>query len=593
MRILYLGFCVLATYGLVLGRPSEDSNEDDTSYEEGESKSLIPLPSKRALEMVGVKFIDALIKKGQVEMAKGAFKTQLDVLEKVNPKQFEKYKEMSVDELATDAVMQQAEMAKLQPKTGNPFVDMLNENGIPIASSLKGIEQAIKTQQEMENQDPAEQVAQAVFEKFQKQILPGLVANIIAGRNPFKMPQQPRPMQAPPSEIHRQALMMANYPTQSNVPSDNFIRRAPISDDSEVSLSELRAKLAESPRLRQLLMSDEVSSMLHARQHDEPIDVNWAERSSNRRYKDSDVPREEETAAGLDGKAAIVLGIHDVYSEKDVKESEYKENIRRAPLALSTDLLNTLQKNDELKKALTRMTYRVNDVEKYLAPKPLMINPKAQPGYFIPRKLPQRPRKMLPLLIGMASSEVEEIRRMPSSQRIEPRSSRVIQNLKNNPNIAPLFMDDFLEEKLTGRQVLTNEQKGKLRYKTIKAYPRLFSSKTLKPIDAKVTQMIEERPVPPLFWKPKGRHTRLRWTGATEKEIPGVGGRFILPSLDPTMPALNTAYSTQGRAREEWDSTFKIPNTWSPGDEAGFSVEHKSKRFVGGNAGVDMPAAGF
>lgn len=65
---------------------------------------------------------------------------------------------MSVEELAADAVMQQAEMAKLQPKTGNPMVDMLNENGIPIASSLKGIEQAIKTQKELETQDPSEQV---------------------------------------------------------------------------------------------------------------------------------------------------------------------------------------------------------------------------------------------------------------------------------------------------------------------------------------------------------------------------------------------------------------------------------------------------
>lgn len=30
---------------------------------------------------------DALIKKGQMEMAKGAFKTQLEVLEKVHPEQ--------------------------------------------------------------------------------------------------------------------------------------------------------------------------------------------------------------------------------------------------------------------------------------------------------------------------------------------------------------------------------------------------------------------------------------------------------------------------------------------------------------------------
>ena len=38
-----------------------------------------------------------------------------------------------------------------------------------------------------------------------------------------------------------------------------------------------------------------------------------------------------------------------------------------------------------------------------------------------------------------------------------------------------------------------------------------------------VTQDIEERPVPPLFFEPKGKHTRLRWTGANEREIPGLG----------------------------------------------------------------------
>lgn len=63
-----------------------------------------------------------------------------------------------MEKLAAEAVMQQAEMARLQPKTGNRFVDMLHENGIPIGTSLKGLEQAIKTQREIENSDPTEQV---------------------------------------------------------------------------------------------------------------------------------------------------------------------------------------------------------------------------------------------------------------------------------------------------------------------------------------------------------------------------------------------------------------------------------------------------
>lgn len=32
------------------------------------------------------------------------------------------------------------------------------------------------------------QIFKAILEKFQKQILPGIVANAIAGRNPFQMP---------------------------------------------------------------------------------------------------------------------------------------------------------------------------------------------------------------------------------------------------------------------------------------------------------------------------------------------------------------------------------------------------------------------
>ncbi|VDN37685.1 unnamed protein product [Cylicostephanus goldi] len=144
---------------------------------------------------------------------------------------------------------------------------------------------------------------------------------------------------------------------------------------------------------------------------------------------------------------------------------------------------------------------------------------------------------------------------------------------------------------MTFREILSPEQKGKRPVKQIKAFPRLFGSKTYNPIDGKVSQVIEERPVPPLVWTPSGRHTRLRWVGATEKEIPGLGGRFILPSLDPTMPAVNTAYSTQGRARDEWDTTLKIPNAWQAGDDVGFSVKSKSQRFIGGNGGFDMPAA--
>ncbi|EYC34084.1 hypothetical protein Y032_0001g235 [Ancylostoma ceylanicum] len=561
--------------------------------EETTTESLIPLPSRDAIEQIGARFLDALIKKGQMEMAKGAFKTQLEVLEKVHPEQYEKYKKLKVEDLAADAVMQQAEMAKLQPKTGNAMIDMLNENGIPISSSLKGLEQAIKTQKEMETQDPSEQIAKAVLEKFQQQILPGLVANMIAGRNPFKIPQQMRTAQAEPAEIRRMALQTAEqrvsdtYDQQSPV-ARNSRRYSEDTDESFVDEDARRGlvhRLRSSPRLRALLENPDVASVLSYRKlRDEPL------RGRPLAGGEEDIVKQSK----LDTKSALVLGLHDMFEEADdnPKEQETGE-IRRSPFSLSPAFVNSLKSNNEVKEALEKIKYRVDDVEKYLSPKPLILNPKPQPGYFVPRKLPTRPRKMLPLVVGVDPEEEDEIRRTDNGQPtgFMHKKSRVLSNLQNNPNIAPLFMDGNLEEILSGREILTPEQKGKRPVKQIKAYPRLFGSKTYTPMDGKVSQIIEERAVPPLVWTPKGRHTRLRWVGATEKEIPGIGGRFILPSLDPTMPAVNTAYSTQGRARDEWDTMFKIPNAWQAGDDVGFSVKSKSQRFVGGNGGFDMPAA--
>uniref|UniRef100_A0A914QTT1 Uncharacterized protein n=1 Tax=Panagrolaimus davidi TaxID=227884 RepID=A0A914QTT1_9BILA len=109
-------------------------------------------------------------------------------------------------------------------------------------------------------------------------------------------------------------------------------------------------------------------------------------------------------------------------------------------------------------------------------------------------------------------------------------------------------------------------------------------------MDMKVKQVIEEREIPPLFYIPTGRHTRLRWTGATEKEIPGLGTRLVLPSFDPTMPAINSVMSTQGKRRDEYDSTFKIPNYWSPGDVFGIDAKTVQESLIGGDGTVDFPA---
>ncbi|EGT60358.1 hypothetical protein CAEBREN_19911 [Caenorhabditis brenneri] len=589
----------------------------------------LPLaPSMEALELMGVQFVDALIKKGQMEMAKGAFKTQLEVLEKVHPDQFDKYKKLKVEDLAADAVMQQAEMSKLQPKTGNAFIDMLNGNGIPIGSSIRGLEDAIRTQRDMENTDPSEQIAKAVLDKFQTQILPGLVANMIAGRNPFKMPQQMRKAQAAPSSVLQQAMAQRamlgrNAPGMMNNRVDQRMQQREQEEDDEEDEEEedtvprrsggvpqseaehqrrdLARRLRNSPRLKGLLQNAEVQSLLsYQRMRDSPLSKR---RPLAMNDDDENTFKAMEARAKLDQKSQLVLGFHgfgDLDDEDDDEEDENSidpsaNSFRRAPLRLSSGFVEKLKSNDELRNALDRIKYRVDDVEKYLEPKPMDFNPKPQPGYFVPRKIPTRPRKMLPLLIGSDPKTQENIRRFPSPEWKIAKESRVLTNLKNNPSLAALFMDEKLENTLRGRQLLTDEQKGRTRVKTIRALPRLFGAPTAKAelIDAKVTQDIEERPVPPLFWEPKGKHTRLRWTGANEREIPGLGSRFILPSLDPTMPALNTAFSTQGRARDEWDTMFKIPNNWNPGDEVGFKMNSKTKRFVGGNGAFDMPALGL
>lgn len=85
MRPWLLLFCLLFLLPIYARRDSEEESDEEAT------KSPIPLPSRRAIEMVGVRFLDALIKKGQMEMAKGAFKTQLEVLEKVHPEQVDLY----------------------------------------------------------------------------------------------------------------------------------------------------------------------------------------------------------------------------------------------------------------------------------------------------------------------------------------------------------------------------------------------------------------------------------------------------------------------------------------------------------------------
>ncbi|GMT29222.1 hypothetical protein PFISCL1PPCAC_20519, partial [Pristionchus fissidentatus] len=69
------------------------------------------MPSRDVIENTLLGLMDGLIKSGQIELAKSAFKTQLDVIKKIRPEQYDKYKKMGVESMAADAVMKQAEAA--------------------------------------------------------------------------------------------------------------------------------------------------------------------------------------------------------------------------------------------------------------------------------------------------------------------------------------------------------------------------------------------------------------------------------------------------------------------------------------------------
>ncbi|GMT29220.1 hypothetical protein PFISCL1PPCAC_20517 [Pristionchus fissidentatus] len=307
---------------------------------------------------------------------------------------------------------------------------------------------------------------------------------------------------------------------------------------------------------------------------------------------------DEVTGTGLDSKSNLLLGLFEGDNEEEGSAAD-KIDIRRAPSSypstaplytIRSSLMAALAQKPEIRRALSKLRVRSDRVDELLRPKPFPFPDNKNAGFIRPREIPKRPRKMLPLIIG--ANRDEFLRRAPQKGDTVSYRSRVIDNMMNNPNIAPLFMDRGLMKKLVGRPMLSDEDKGRVRRRILVTHPRFASNGGGKE-DERVVQTVEERAVPSLFGMPKGRHTRIRWTGARESEVPGVGGRFIIPSLDPTRPALNTAISTQGRFRDEWDTTWKVPNTWQPGDEVRFSMKQKTQRFIGGDGNADMPAAGF
>uniref|UniRef100_A0A0N4ZFN9 Protein kinase domain-containing protein n=1 Tax=Parastrongyloides trichosuri TaxID=131310 RepID=A0A0N4ZFN9_PARTI len=558
---------------------------------------------------------------------------------------YEKYRKIPIEQLASDAVFEQAQQAKMQPRTGNKFIDMLHENGIPIGSSLKGIEQALRTQKEMENNDPTEQIAKAVFEKFQKQILPGLVANMIAGKNPFQMPGGGGPM---PRTMAQGAMTMnpSDPPLgtelakhfresfQKNIErlqTNQFAMNPIIAERLDTNIRKSDKKYLSNENEDDYIDdSSEQPELSVPLSHNKPkIDDRYPEvENFDDVFKRRRRPREADLEASInqfiasDPKAALVLGLNDIDIDKN---DGMLTDVRQSPIDLSTSM------KKELEPMMTEeeISYALSDPEDLLAPiKPLM-NPNPQAGYVTPRKNPKRPRKMLPLMIGVAKDDniFDNMKKQPlpniddsyenddeptstltttSEKRKSPikietstdnkQHSRVLENLKNNPGLVALFEGTDLAEKLDKPSFMSDSQRGYTRGNAITTYPRMYSAKIYgeEPTiyDKKTKQIVEEREIPPLFFVPKGRHTRLRWTTATEQEIPGIGSRFIVPSLDPTRPAINSVMSTQGKERNEYETTWKIPNGWNSGDIFGISMNSKTEKLIGGDGIVDFPAMG-
>uniref|UniRef100_A0A0K0DS94 Protein kinase domain-containing protein n=1 Tax=Strongyloides stercoralis TaxID=6248 RepID=A0A0K0DS94_STRER len=549
--------------------------------------------------------------------------------------EYEKYRKIPIEQLASDAVFEQAEQAKLQPKTGNRFIDMLHENGIPIGSSLKGIEQALKTQREIENNDPTEQIAKAVFEKFQKQILPGLVANMIAGKNPFQMPGG-----GPMTRMMAQAPTVVNPndpPLGSELGKylkDNFEKSVRRLQTNQFAMNPVIAeRLGDNVRRSEMPStpidinnnddyvddSDEVESFPTRIKH---LDVDKYSDNENfddvfkrrRRPRATDMEESINRLIAADQKAALVLGLNDLDLDS---ENGVVTNVRKAPIELSTNFKN------ELVPMMTaeEVTYALSNPEELLSPIKPLANPNPQPGFVMPRKVPKRPRKMLPLIIGVTNDDDflnkgrntflpnENIETLIGNDKsfpedIKPKSPFLSETRKHPSkgyqyeSLIALFEGTDLAEKLDKPSFMSNEQRGYIntRGNAITTYPRMYAAKIFgdEPniYDKKTKQIVEERQIPPLFFVPKGKHTRLRWVTATEQEIPGIGSRFIIPSLDPTRPAINSVLSTQGKERNEYETTWKIPNTWQSGDIFGISMNTKSEKLIGGDGVVDFPAIG-
>ena len=163
-----------------------------------------------------------------------------------------------------------------------------------------------------------------------------------------------RQAQASPEQVRAMALTSQTAPSGQDWSSN--LRRSPQTRDHEEQAEDLdnqalARRLRESPRLKFLLRNPEVAAALTPRMRDDPMGRPLSDREEEKILR---------AKTQLDGKSALVLGLHDIFGDgDDDEEGMLEENsIRRSPLQLPSSFVKSLEKNEEVKQALRKLAYR-------------------------------------------------------------------------------------------------------------------------------------------------------------------------------------------------------------------------------------------
>lgn len=132
---------------------------------------------------------------------------------------------------------------------------------------------------------------------------------------------------------------------------DDPIGQSREEEEENERTKQLIRRLRESPRLKQLLDNPHVASLLYERENDDPIhDRTQRQRLDDSDSEDGSEEEEKEKQAEttkMDGKAALVLGMNDVFYDQEEEEDDVqRKGIRRAPGRFEGKLEETTEEMD-------------------------------------------------------------------------------------------------------------------------------------------------------------------------------------------------------------------------------------------------------